>query len=189
MILDPTYTDFFTKKLSQCLATIGNPVIARDRPNVRLALGDVGNARRAPTTAAAEALWSAGEMATVGVERDLTGVRERLTAAGLSLNESQWRAWDSALHRRLRLLWGPPGAGKTRTLHSIALERCFMLNTQAGLFASWFAHPHTRLWTTFCWGSTRGVEESWATTAYRYSGFARLFGRLIPTSRQTWMSA
>ncbi len=121
VILDPTYADFFTKKLSQCLATIGNPVIARDRPNVRLALGDVGNARRAATTAVAEALWSAGQMATVDVERDVTGIRERLTAAGLSLNESQWRAWDSALHRRLRLLWGPPGTGKTRTLHSIAL--------------------------------------------------------------------
>jgi len=120
LILDPTYTDFFTKKLSPCLAAIGNPAIAQDRPNVRLALGDAGNARRAPTTPVAEVLWTAGQMAGALVERETAGVQDLLTAGGLSLNESQWRAWDSALHRRFRLLWGPPGTGKTRTLRNIA---------------------------------------------------------------------
>jgi hypothetical protein len=120
VILDPTYTDYFTKKLRPCLAAIGNPAIAQDRPNVRLALGDVGNARRVPTTPVSEVLWTAGQMAATVVERDTAEGQDLLTAGGLSLNESQWRAWDAALHRRFRLLWGPPGTGKTRTLRNIA---------------------------------------------------------------------
>ena len=39
----------------------------------------------------------------------------------MSLNQSQWQAWEDALTHRARLIWGPPGTGKSRTLRAVVL--------------------------------------------------------------------
>lgn len=46
-----------------------------------------------------------------------------LTTAG-GLNTSQQQAWLQALTRRLALIWGPPGTGKSHTLRTIVASAC-----------------------------------------------------------------
>jgi DNA replication ATP-dependent helicase Dna2 len=119
--LDPTHADFFTRKLRETLRAIGNPPIARDSPSVARALGRLGRrqGRRTAHTPAADVLWDAQAMHAARLTRSIAGARAALEADGLTLNESQWRAWEEALTRRLQLLWGPPGTGKSRTMRAI----------------------------------------------------------------------
>ena len=37
----------------------------------------------------------------------------------LNLNPTQWDAWEAALSHRARLIWGPPGTGKSRTVRTL----------------------------------------------------------------------
>lgn len=121
-ILDPTHADFFTRKLREALRAIGNPPIARDNPSVARALGRLGRrqGRRSAHTPPADVLWDAQAMHLTRVTRAIAGARAVLEADGLTLNESQWRAWEEALTRRLQLIWGPPGTGKSRTMRAVA---------------------------------------------------------------------
>ena len=122
VILDPVHHDFFTRKLLAALQAVGNPAVARDNPNplVRAATGQGGRgARRSAHTPVADCLWDAGALSNAGVARSLGPVRSQLAAHGISLNASQWRAWEEALTHRARLIWGPPGTGKTRTARAV----------------------------------------------------------------------
>ena len=123
VVLDPVHNDFFTKKLDATLRAVGNPPIAASNPLVTRATGQTGaRARRSRTQVpAAEFLWSPATLATSTVTRNLTTVSAQLTAHGLSLNNSQWQAWHDALTHRARLVWGPPGTGKSRTVRAIAV--------------------------------------------------------------------
>ncbi len=119
-VLDPVHHDYYTAKLKRCLEAIGNPTIARDNSHVRAALGYTGRgSNRSPHTPPADVLWDAPRMVQTPVVRDLPPVRGALEAAGLGLNPSQWQAWECALSRRLQLIWGPPGTGKSRTSRAI----------------------------------------------------------------------
>ena len=69
----------------------------------------------------ADCLWNAGTMSTTRVNRSLGPVRGQLQAHGLTLNASQWQAWEEALTHRARLIWGPPGTGKSRTARAVVL--------------------------------------------------------------------
>jgi DNA replication ATP-dependent helicase Dna2 len=122
VVLDPVAGDFFTGKLRATLEAIGNPPRARAHPLVTLAVGQLGSgARRSGATPVDAFLWDAAKTSATPVSRVLTGLQGRLQAAGHVLNPSQWRAWREALTRRLTLIWGPPGTGKSRTLQVIAL--------------------------------------------------------------------
>ncbi|WP_069789835.1 AAA domain-containing protein [Cyanobacterium sp. IPPAS B-1200] len=130
VILDRTYSDFFTKKLYSksppvggVLHAIGNPQIARDNALVRQATGMTcgRNARTTRHTPAADLLWDAVNMHKQTVTRNLAPVRTTLEKNGLNLNQTQWLAWEQALSRRLQLIWGPPGTGKSRTARAIVV--------------------------------------------------------------------
>jgi len=121
VILDPVHHDFFTKKLLASLRAIGNPRIARDNDLVRRATGQLTGtgARVTSITPAAELLWNAGNMHRTRISRSLPSVRASLQQHGLNLNTNQWLAWEEALSRRLQLVWGPPGTGKSHTARAI----------------------------------------------------------------------
>ncbi|ABG04749.1 Superfamily I DNA and RNA helicases and helicase subunits-like protein [Rubrobacter xylanophilus DSM 9941] len=123
VVLDRVYTDYFTRKLRDALQAIGNPPAARDDPLVRRALGRIRarGARATAHTPPADFLWGARTMHETRVGRELGPVRRALEGAGLGLNPTQWRAWEEALTRRLSLIWGPPGTGKSRTARAVIL--------------------------------------------------------------------
>lgn len=122
VVLDPVHKDFFTKKLLAVLEEIGNPPSARSDPLVRRAIGQTAGAgaRKGKTDPPpADLLWGAAAMHATRVPRVLPSVRAALVAAGVSLNPTQWRAWEEALSRRLQLIWGPPGTGKSATARAV----------------------------------------------------------------------
>lgn len=121
VVLDPVHHDYFTGKFLRALQAIGNPPNARDDPLVRRATGQLTGrgARQSATTPPADLLWDAPRMHSTPVGRVLPPVRAALARYGLSLNHSQWQAWEEALSRRLALIWGPPGTGKSRTARAI----------------------------------------------------------------------
>jgi DNA replication ATP-dependent helicase Dna2 len=122
VILDPVHNDFFTRKLLAALQAVGNPQLAGTNPLVRRATGLAGaGSRRSAHTPTADFLWNATAMANTAVARNLLPVRAQLVNHGLNLNPTQWQAWEDALTHRTRLVWGPPGTGKSRTARAIVV--------------------------------------------------------------------
>jgi DNA replication ATP-dependent helicase Dna2 len=125
VVLDHVYKDFFAKKLLATLREIGNPPAARNDPLVRRAIGQTAGAgsRRSRTDPPpADFLWGAAAMnATPVAARVLPPVRTALETAGIRLNATQWQAWEQSLSRRLQLIWGPPGTGKSETARAVIL--------------------------------------------------------------------
>ena len=128
VILDRVHGDFFLKKLLAALRAVGNPPAARNSRFSALTQA----ATTAPTTGrrprganqtahtpAADFIWNAGQQGAARVARNLPPIRALLAANGLDLNPTQWQAWADALSYRARLVWGPPGTGKSRTVRTI----------------------------------------------------------------------
>ncbi len=124
LLLDPTHRAFFSSKLRKSLEAIGVPARSVASSTVLRAMGAGAPApRKRPSrdTPVAEVLWSAKAMQQARVARDVARARAALEAGGVSLNPSQWAAWEAALTRRAQLVWGPPGTGKSATLRAIVL--------------------------------------------------------------------
>ena len=137
VILDRVAVDFFTDRLRAVLEAIGNPpravaAAADDGPGtIGRAVGrPVPSARPAPPTPRVpveDLLWHPA-IADAPVDRDADlslpdgrTLPEVVRDAGYDLDASQWRAWRRALTRRLTVVWGPPGTGKSRTVRAIVL--------------------------------------------------------------------
>ena len=122
VILDLVHKEFFLDRLKETLRAIGNPPIATRDPQIFRALGArTGNVGRDAIQPVSEALWQPHVMAAQPSARQLGGIRVRLEAADLLLNTSQWTAFGNSLSHRFRLVWGPPGTGKSRTVRTIVL--------------------------------------------------------------------
>ena len=123
VILDPVWIDTFTRKLLETLHAIGNPPNAQDNPLVRRAVGlsTSRRGRQTPGSPVADLLWTGNALANTAVPKNLPGIWQHLEQNGISLNRSQWTAWEASLTRRLQTIWGPPGTGKSRTLRAVVI--------------------------------------------------------------------
>lgn len=120
-MLDPVHHDFLLDRLATTLSTIGNPPNAQPLPGVAQALGGTRRPRAGAQTAVGDILWDGQRLLAASSGRLPATVRTRLVQGGVNLNPSQWQAWTDALSRRLYLVWGPPGTGKSRTLRAVVL--------------------------------------------------------------------
>lgn len=122
-MMDPVHRDFLVSRLEATLNAIGNPqvAIANTLPAVIAATGRTRRPTRGNPSPAGDLYWNAGQLHTTRVQRALVPVRQLLQQNGHDLNPSQWQAWEDTLTHRLRLIWGPPGTGKSRTLRTIVL--------------------------------------------------------------------
>lgn len=126
-ILDPIHKDFLTSKIELTVRGIANPSIAIANQRVLETLG-LPSSTQPGTSApspAAEILWEAPRIHSQKVNRDISLTRSTLESYFHNncsqLDPSQWSALEEALSRRLSLIWGPPGTGKSRTLRTIIL--------------------------------------------------------------------
>jgi DNA replication ATP-dependent helicase Dna2 len=121
-MLDPVYRDFLTKKVRLTLEGMGKPKGYAGNPRLMIALGApaaaVASAGK-PATPAHDFLYHPDLTYRQMVARPTTALQAALVKEGLNLNSSQWNAWESALSRRLTVIWGPPGTGKSETLRAI----------------------------------------------------------------------
>ncbi|MFT3966403.1 MAG: ATP-binding protein [Sphingobium sp.] len=122
VVLDRRVQDFLTGRLETALKAIGNPPLAMSAgtPTANV----IGKA--APKTATAhvpvaEVLWDTKNAALAPTGRNTAATRATLESLDTKLNDSQWDAWREAMEKRVALIWGPPGTGKSQTLRAILL--------------------------------------------------------------------
>lgn len=155
VMLDPVHRDFFLSRLEATLNAIGNPPLAINNavPGVTAATGQVRRPSRGTSSPAAEVLWDGASLYASPVARNTGPVRQLLAQNGLDLNPSQWRAWETSLGYRLRLIWGPPGTGKVVRCEPSRSEQCWKHSSQAVAFVFSFQVQPTKLSTMSCWTS------------------------------------
>ncbi|MFC4236463.1 DEAD/DEAH box helicase [Thalassospira xianhensis] len=123
VVLDPVHVDMFLNKLDRALGFIGNPQIARQYPIAQRLLEGRQPPLNFPTDdckPVAELLWKAKAME----RRGTTNARHLLSMLadrGITLNSAQREAFINAVERRVHLIWGPPGTGKSHTIGAIIL--------------------------------------------------------------------
>ena len=121
IMLDPIHQDFMVKRLKATLNAIGNPPVAYALPGLAQAVGSSRQPTAGSPSPAADVLWDGKNLAVAASGRAPQAIRQKFVQSGLGLNPSQWQAWSDALSRRLQLVWGPPGTGKSRTLRAVVL--------------------------------------------------------------------
>lgn len=129
------------RRLTNVLRAIGDPAVARPTNETLSALGRRGVRIRAgssPSTPAAVALWDGarlnGELARLPV--DGNAIADAAVAASTpTLDASQRNAVANAAIKRLSVIWGPPGTGKTQTcaalVHHLANHEAARPNARA----------------------------------------------------------
>ncbi|OAS22536.1 bifunctional RecB family nuclease/DEAD/DEAH box helicase [Methylobacterium platani] len=126
-ILDPRVIDFFvTKRLLPALQQIKVPPLSRSRPlfrNPSLTRLRLPNPHRSAPVPAERFIWDADGLAgeTARFQGDLVLAAARDPNSDRVPTAAQATAIRQSAERRLSLLWGPPGTGKSTT--AVALLR------------------------------------------------------------------
>ncbi|GIW39264.1 MAG: hypothetical protein KatS3mg075_745 [Meiothermus sp.] len=125
VMLDQMHTDSLSKKLKLTIKAIGKPpswpdnlVITRSLPAAPTPPARGG--RRAPKVAW-DYLYYSHHTYQQTLPINTAALQTQLEHSGVMLNPSQWKAWREALERRLSVIWGPPGTGKSQTLRAVVL--------------------------------------------------------------------
>lgn len=118
LAIDSMSRDFLSAPLSKALKAIGNPPSSSVDPRVQLALGSTRTPRTTSSHPAEHFIWAPTTMSTAPSGRSSVALRP-LLGAHHQLNATQEVAWAEAMDKRLTLIWGPPGTGKTNTVRAI----------------------------------------------------------------------
>jgi len=117
------------ERVRACLRSIGRPPIAAAAPATYQALGHapgVNPPGNDAITTASRVLWDAAALA---VEPTTSSTPQIATALGAVMNanwpcnQSQQAAIQHCLAKRLSIVWGPPGTGKTTTAAALLAAR------------------------------------------------------------------
>lgn len=125
-MIDPVSHDFLARKVEAAAKAIRNPPkAAASEAQIRAALGVTSRGpNRTASNPPEDFLWDPVPLEASHVQRSTGGLRAALESRYRSNGEPepdvhQWAAWEHALTRRLTLIWGPPGTGKSRTLGTV----------------------------------------------------------------------
>lgn len=122
VILDKLTADHFSSKLLQTLQGLRGPVALPADAAIARALYDVAPTGhgcdlpghdfvfRPKPTSLEEVEWQ---------QEVKEWLQAQLQTEGRDLNASQWNALERFMERRLAVLWGPPGTGKSATLRAV----------------------------------------------------------------------
>jgi len=132
VMLDTLPFDVLSSKVKLTLERIGTPASSQSAPAIAAILPPSAPPRAPARTAspqpAHDFLFAPFQLSQTPIARDTAPLRAELEREGERLNDSQWRAWQEALEKRLSIIWGPPGTGKSQTLRAIC--RAALLDAQ-----------------------------------------------------------
>lgn len=122
VVLDKQVRDFLTGRLETALKAIGNPPLAISAGlSTAMVIGKGTPKTAGKYVPVTDVLWDTTMLSQAPTGRDFATIRTLLEANEVKLNPSQWEALQEAMVKRLALIWGPPGTGKSQTLRAILL--------------------------------------------------------------------
>jgi len=121
-IIQPIHIDLATSKIKNSLKAIKNPPLAQSNPLISVHSNNKLRKNRvqpSPSHACNCFIWDAKNLDTTSslepvVKKFLQGFDNK--GVNIKLNKSQNDALVQIMTKRLSLIWGPPGTGKTSTL-------------------------------------------------------------------------
>lgn len=123
-ILDPIHRDYFLRRFLDVLKAIGKPPLSVQAPLSDPDVVRVRRRRRVAQTAPTPIdrfIWDAVALANERTGLPVDAVRNAALNVMPDLTRRQVEAVDQAADRRLSLIWGPPGTGKSKTSVAFAV--------------------------------------------------------------------